>query len=507
MSQRSDDKPNVLLISTNHWPAALLGIAGHPVIRTPSLDELARCGVRYSNAFTECPVCIPARRTLHTGLTPRSHGDRMYKEKLEMPDVPTMAQCFRDAGCQAYAVGKLHVYPQRNRIGFDDVILDEEGRTLYGVTDDYEMFLGDHGHPGAQFLHGMSNNDYLMRPWHLAEELHATNWATRQMARMIKRRDPTRPSFWFCSYRHPHPPIVPLKDYLDMYRDADIDEPHVGSWARDAELPFAVQSGVARGRKFDRRTVRDIRRGFYALCTHIDHQIRVLVGTLREEGLLDDTILCFTSDHGDMLGNHGMWAKRVLFQPSVNVPMILVGRRGSPRVPENVVDDRLVGWRDIMPTLLDLCDIPIPPTVEGLSMVGEARRDHMYCEVADDDHASRMVTDGRYKLIYYPVGNVSYLFDLKNDPYEEANLAEDGDHAEIRRKLTELLIGELYGGDEAWAADGRLTGVPAKRFAPGGNRTLSAQRGDHWPPPPITNIPQIEWNPQASSPRDGVRRS
>ena len=104
-------KPNVLLISTDHWPAALLGAAGHPAIQTPTLDELCRSGVRFSNAYAECPVCIPARRTLMTGTTPRTHGDRVFKDKLTMPEIPTMAQTFREAGYQAYAVGKLHVYP------------------------------------------------------------------------------------------------------------------------------------------------------------------------------------------------------------------------------------------------------------------------------------------------------------------------------------------------------------------------------------------------------------
>lgn len=496
-------QPNVLLISTDHWPAALLGIAGHPAIHTPSLDELARCGTRFTNAFTECPVCIPARRTLHTGLTPRSHGDRMYQERLEMPAVPTMAQCFRDAGYQAYAVGKLHVYPQRSRIGFDDVILDEEGRTMYGVTDDYEMFLGKHGHPGSQFMHGMSNNDYVNRPWHLPEELHATNWATSEMTRMIKRRDPTRPGFWFTSYRHPHPPIVPLAAYLDMYRDVEIDEPRVSEWCRGEDLPYAVASAVHRGGKYNAWAVRSIRRAFYALCTHLDHQIRVLIGTLREEGLLNETVICFTSDHGDMLGNQNMWAKRLLYQPSVNVPMILVGARSSTRVREGAIDDRLVGWADVMPTLLDLAGIPVPDSVEGLSMVGSETRDLMYCEVADDDHASRMVTDGRNKLIYYPVGNRSQLFDLKADPHEMTDLATDPEHAGIRARLEERLAAELYGGDESWAEDGKLRGLPAKPFVPGGNRTLSAQRGSHWPPPPITDIPQIEWNPAGAAAASG----
>ena len=169
------DKPNILLISTDHWPAALLGVSGHPVIQTPTLDSLARSGTRFSNAYSECPVCIPARRTLMTGTTPRTHGDRVFGETLTMPQLPTMAETFRSAGYQATAVGKLHVYPQRNRIGFDDVILDEEGRTQYGVIDDYEIFLADQGYAGQQFWHGMSNNEYSWRPWHLPEHTHATN--------------------------------------------------------------------------------------------------------------------------------------------------------------------------------------------------------------------------------------------------------------------------------------------------------------------------------------------
>lgn len=494
----SERKPNVLLITTDHWPAYLLGSAGHSDILTPTLDELARCGTRFTNAFSECPVCIPARRTLHTGLTPRSHGDRMYKEKLEMPDVPTLASCFRDGGYQAYAVGKLHVYPQRNRIGFDDVTLDEEGRTMYGVTDDYEIFLSENGHPGAQFMHGMSNNDYVSRTWHLDEALHATNWATYQMARTIKRRDPTRPGMWFCSYRHPHPPIVPLREYLDLYRSREVDEPFHGEWSKDiSELPYALQAGVSRGAKYSRSEVAEIRRAFYALCTHIDHQIRILIGTLREEGLLDNTIICFSSDHGDMLGNHRMWAKRTLFNPSVKVPMILVGPRGTDRVPEGAVDDRLVGWRDVMPTLLDMCGLEVPDTVEGISMLGNEKREHVYCEVADDDHASRMVSDGKYKLIYYPVGNRSFLFNLEDDPHELRDLSASAEHASVRQKLIEILSSELYGGDEKWVVDGNLKGLPSKDFKPAGNRTLSAQRGSHWPPAPIVDIPQIEWNPTA----------
>ncbi len=163
------ERPNILLITTDHWAASYLGVAGHPAIQTPTLDTMARAGTRFTNCYSECPVCVPARRTLMTGTTTRTHGDRIFQDTLPMPNVPTMAQTFREAGYQAYGVVKLHVYPQRDRIGFDDVILDEEGRTQYGVFDDYELFLAEKGFVGQQFDHGMSNNQYQMRPWHLPE--------------------------------------------------------------------------------------------------------------------------------------------------------------------------------------------------------------------------------------------------------------------------------------------------------------------------------------------------
>ena len=137
--------PNVLLIMADQWPGRFLGSAGHPVVQTPTIDALARNGVRFPRAYSECPICIPARRTLMTGTTTRTHGDRVFGTVNRMPALPSLAQTFRDAGYQAHAVGKLHVYPPRNRIGFDDVILAEEGRPHLGSVDDYDMFLADRG--------------------------------------------------------------------------------------------------------------------------------------------------------------------------------------------------------------------------------------------------------------------------------------------------------------------------------------------------------------------------
>ncbi len=488
------EQPNILLICTDHWPASLLGVAGHPVIQTPTLDELARSGRRYTNMYSECPVCIPARRCLMTGSTPRTHGDRVFKETEPMPDLPTLAQTFRNAGYQAYAVGKMHVFPQRNRVGFDDVLLDEEGRTQYGVYDDYELFLGDEGYPGQHYSHGMSNNKYVTRPWHLPDHTHVTNWAAREMSRMIKRRDPLRPSFWYLSFSHPHPPLVPLQTYLDLYDGIDIDMPIYGDWTKDrAALPYSLRAGAYRSDKLNEFQTWMARRAFYALCTHIDHQISTVIGTLREEGLLDDTIICFTSDHGDMLGNHNLWAKRLFYENSVNVPLILLDTRDGDRVGYNETDDRLAHWRDIMPTLLHMAGIDIPDTVEGLSMVGDEKREFAYGESGEDLHSTRMIRDQRYKLIYYATGNRFQLFDMQEDPFELHDLAQQAEHADELARLKQVLKDELYGVDEEWLSDGEFVGWKDREFVPGPNRGLSSQRGEHWPAPPKTDLPQIEW--------------
>ena len=480
------DQPHILLITVDHWPATLLRCAGHPVIETPTLDRLAQVGTRFTNAYSECPVCIPARRTLMTGTTPRTHGDRVFKTDAPMPALPTLAQSLRDTGYQAYAVGKLHVYPQRDRIGFDDVILAEEGRPQLGAIDDYELWLGEQGLPGQSFAHGMSNNEYTWRTWHLEERFHVTNWATQQMARMIRRRDPTRPGFWFLSYCHPHPPLVPLAGYLDRYRDVEPAAPIIGDWSHDpTALPYALRGVEARWNTLTPREIAWVRRAFYAQCTHIDHQLRVVIGTLREEMLLENTIILFTSDHGDMLGNHGLWAKRTMYEGSNNVPLILVGPRDDARVAAGAVDPRLVGWQDIMPTLLELAGADIPATVDGRSMVGAARRATFYGEVGEDAMATRMIRDDRYKLIYYPVGNRLQLFDLEVDPSETRDLAGTAAHSDVQARLTTQLMAELYGGDLAWLRDGALVGLPDRTFAPRPDRGLSGNRGLHWPPPPL----------------------
>ncbi|WP_233810173.1 sulfatase-like hydrolase/transferase [Paraburkholderia sp. HP33-1] len=483
------EQPNVLFIAVDQWPGALLGCAGHPSVLTPTIDHLARLGTRYTRAYSESPICIPARRSMMTGLSPRGHGDRSFKPAERLPKEPLLAQCFRDAGYQATAIGKLHVFPQRARIGFDDTILAEEGRIELGTTDDYDIYLADHGHTGEQFMHGMSNNDYMFRPWHLEEAHHVTNWTAREAARAIKRRDPDRPGFWHVSFTHPHPPLAPLASYIEMYDRLPIDEPNAGIWSERLEtLPQALQ--VVRAywpAEHSAHVLRGIRQAYYALCTHIDHQIRVLIGTLRDEGILDDTLIALVSDHGDMLGEHGLWGKCVFYERAANIPFILVGTAGCKRIGRGVTDDRLVALQDIMPTLLDVAGIPIPGTLDGMSAVGAERRDFLYGECREMRSATRMMHDGRHKLIWYPAGNHIQLFDLTADPTEMVDLSSDPAYVKVRTRLEHELAKSLYGCDEAWATDGRLIGYQPDEYTPEASRTFANQRGLHYPPPPLVN--------------------
>lgn len=490
MTNAARKAPNVLFLSVDQWPATLLGCAGHPVIETPTIDRLASIGTRFTRAYSECPICIPARRTMMTGTSPRGHGDREFQPALPMPKLPTLAQSFRDNGYQAMAIGKLHVYPPRDRIGFDDVMLAEEGRGHLGGPDDYEIFLADRGFAGQQFMHGMSNNEYSWRTWHLPEDTHVTNWITATAARTIKRRDPTRPALWHVSYTHPHPPIVPLASYVERYRNREIPLPPLGEWARSQDLPPVLRAVGANWDKLKPAEHADMLRAFYALCTHIDHQIRVLIGTLREESLLDDTIILLTSDHGDMLGTHGLYAKRVMYEGSCAIPLIVVDTAGSPR-NQGRTDDRVVGLQDLMPTLLEMCGLEVPKSCEGLPMFGSRRREAIYCESRIGDKAMRMVCDGSHKLIWYPAGNVFQLFDLVADPQECTDLASRTDSRAVLDRLKALLAKQLYGSDAEFVRDGKLVGIPAREIETRPNRDLSGQRGLHFPQIPPTDPTKV----------------
>ncbi|MHC4873272.1 MAG: sulfatase-like hydrolase/transferase [Planctomycetota bacterium] len=476
-----NQKPNVLFICVDQWGGNLTRPVGHKFIKTPTIAQLAQNGVTFNKAYASTPTCIPARRAIMTGLTAKSHGDRTFDEHQEMPDVPTLADCFKGAGYQTFAVGKLHVYPQRDRIGFDEVILNEEGRHHLGHgADDWELFMAEKGYAGQEFASGMCTNDYMHYPWSFPDYCHQTNWTAREMCKAIRRRDPRKPALWYMSFNCPHPPVDPLQAYLDQYRDEEIEDPAIGEWAEDFEnLPYALKLNYDRFamKTAGKEEIRMARKAFFAQITHVDHQIRVVIGYLREEKLLDNTIIVFTSDHGDMLGNHNLWAKTVLYEESNRIPLFIVPAEGTSHFKNDTIDERLVEHRDIMPTLLDMAGIDIPKHVEGMSLIKDESRDYLYGEHNEDEKANRMIRDKDYKLIYYPTGNKVQLFNITEDPQERYDLSEKPNHKEKREELEKLLIENMYGSDMEWVKDGKLTGLPDIEYQTQINRGLTGQRG------------------------------
>jgi arylsulfatase A-like enzyme len=302
------------------------------------------------------------------------------------------------------------------------------------------------------------------------------------MCKTIRRRDPRKPGFWYLSFSAPHPPLTPLPAYVDMYRNVPVDGPAAGNWSEEFDRwPFHLKTlsnpaslAMMRARQHEWDLSR---RAFYATLTHIDHQIRVVIGYLREAGLLDNTIIVFTSDHGHMVGEHGLWCMTPFYEMSAKIPLIVVPAKGDGRLHSGVVDARLAEFGDIMPTLLDLAGLEIPAYIDRQSLVGDQQRDYLYGEHGEGRSAMRMIRAGQFKLIYYPVGNRFQLFDIDRDPRECDDLADRSEHAETLARLKKLLVDNLYGDDLEWIENGELIGLPDESYVPVADRNLRNQRG------------------------------
>jgi len=274
---------------------------------------------------------------------------------------------------------------------------------------------------------------------------------------------------------------VPLASYLERYRGRQIDEPLMGDWANAADVPYTVRMARLLRDRLTAEQIADVRRAFYAQCTHIDHQIRLLIGTLNDEEILDNTIILFCADHGDMLGDHGLFAKRLMYEGSAHIPLILLDTEQGKRVAVGHVDMRLAGLQDVMPTLLELCGIPVPATCEGLSLVGNKARSTLYAEWGVGSTSTRMIHNGRYKMIWYPAGNRFQLFDLEADPHELSDISGQEAHVKLLGRLRSVLARNFYGTDTKHFRDNKIYGLadPKRKFR--ASRDLSRQRGLAFP--------------------------
>ena len=471
------ERPNVVLIMVDQWRGDCLSVDGHLVVHTPYLDQLALEGVRFRHAYSATPTCIPARAALFTGLTQRSHGRVGYRDGVPWDYEVTLAGEFTRHGYQTQAVGKMHVYPERSQMGFQNVILHDGFLHFarrrdrdFDSIDDYLPWLRLHlGHDADYFDHGVNCNSYVARPWDKPEHLHPTNYVVTQSIEFLRRRDPRKPFFLFVSFHRPHPPYDPPAWAFEQYLGQPMPDVPVGDWVdvfaghADPYRPDCVVGEI------DPKVLRRARAGYYGHVTHIDHQVNRFLEVLHEFGLGQNTYVCFTSDHGELLGDHHLFRKSLPYEGSARIPLILKGPPGSG-VRRGEVCDQVVELRDVMPTLLDCAGLPIPESVEGHSFLPMARgetcdwRSHLHGEHTILGQSTQWLTDGHEKYVWFSGTGHEQLFDLGEDPQETRDLARRASSEDRVGRWRQLLVEELAGREEGFSDGRRL--VPGQPVHP-----------------------------------------
>lgn len=465
-------RPNVLLITVDQMRGDCLGINGHPVVETPNLDNLAHKGVRFTNAYSATPSCIPARAALLTGLTQRTHGRVGYEDGVPWNYDHYLAGEFAAAGYHTQCIGKMHVYPTRSLCGFHNVELHDgylhEVRRhsvseLEGFTacDDYLPWLRQRLGPEADMIDlGLGCNSWVARPWMYPEHLHPTNWTVDRSIDFLRRRDPTKPFFMMTSFVRPHSPLDPPKAYYDQYINQEFPDVPMGDWVDAADTPENHWLTDCYDGKLDPRALHRARAAYYGLITHIDHQIGRLLEALFEYEVAQNTIILFTSDHGDLMGDHNMFRKNYPYQGAMNVPFILYDPNDLLHLQKGADRRDLVELRDVMPTLLECAGVPIPDSVEGKSVLPLARgeevewRDYIHGEHSRREHSYQTIVTQQYKYIWFSDDGREQFFDLESDPTELYNLIEEKSLQEEIDRCRKLLIQELTGREEGYT-DGK----------------------------------------------------
>jgi arylsulfatase A-like enzyme len=414
------DSPNVLVVLTDQWRAEALGCMGDDQVQTPNLDQFASEGLVFENTYTPSPVCSPARGSLFTGQYPHEH--RVISNtyfKLPLPDDRTaVAECFRDAGYETGYVGKWHL----------DGTIDGPGYVPPERRQGFEHWKGfNRGHPHLKGFPDVAPDGSVEWKGDLGPDAEAD--LTLEFLDEVG----ADPFFHVLSWGPPHSPYEAPDEYSDLY-DAD-----------DLSLRPNVPEE-------DAEEVRETLVEYYGMCTWLDDQFGRLLDGLEERGLDEDTIVVFTSDHGDMMGGRGRYGKGVPFEESIHVPLLM---RYPGEIEGGRRSESVVNLIDLMPTLLGLCDLPVPETVQGEDRSAHARgeapasSDATYLEgnIPFDD-AWRAVRTDEHMLAVDRNLNTTHLYDTAADPYQQENLAGEDDAADLEDDLRWRLFELAYEYDD-----------------------------------------------------------
>jgi len=461
-------KYNVLLLMTDQHRCDTIGCYGNDTIDTPNMDYLASMGTVFDCAYTPSPSCVPARACLMSGLNQWNTGILgMGKGQNVMgTNFPqTLPGELSSNGYHTQGIGKMHFFPQRALNGFHNTILDESGRQHNpGFVSDYQKWFNEHSDNLEHDIseHGVSWNSWIARPDPMPEYLHQTNWTAAKSVEFLKEKDPSKPFFMMTSFSRPHSPYSSPEYYFNKYMNKALPEPFEGDWAGIHDVPIDAKDVDAWHGRIKPSQIKEARAGYYGSVEHIDHQMGRVLNYLKKNKLLDDTLIIFTSDHGDMLGDHHMWRKTYAYEGSARIPMILV-------LPKDMRDsvvprsNAAVTLYDIMPTVLDVLGIDATCKTDGISMrsflYGDdsgAREfihgEHCWCYSSIQE--CQYLTDGKTKYIYLPGLDEEQLFDLDNDPGELHNAAVDPAYSDILAKWRKEIVTILDARGEGYT-DGK----------------------------------------------------
>ena len=359
----TDQRPNFVIFMTDQQRGDCLSAEGHPVLLTPNMDDIGNRGVRFSRAYSTCPVCVPARRSFISGQFPQTHG-ALNNIHSDWDPPATLAATLRDAGYQTAWIGRgMHLHPPCKRYGFEEMVVKDHRIQ----PDDYDRWFQRFGPVDGEGYYGsgVRHNDWTARPYHMPDQFHATNWTVSRAIEWLDRRDTTRPFFLVVSFIAPHPPLVPPAFYMERYLRTGVPDPVIGEWAAPPELehPGPSPSQI----RLEGEALLSARAAYYGLINHVDDQMHRIVAETAEgvdTRTNGNVVVGHFADHGEMLGDHHFWRKSVPYEGAARIPMLLRVPKRYGVAPGAVVDAP-VCIEDLMPTFLDLADVPVPASVEG----------------------------------------------------------------------------------------------------------------------------------------------
>ncbi|HZU74307.1 MAG TPA: sulfatase-like hydrolase/transferase [Acidimicrobiales bacterium] len=474
-------RPNILVLMPDQHRADLLGCAGDPVIRTPNIDRLAAEGIRYDNVYCQGPLCMPARASFLTERYVRDHG--VYENRWDVPEgMPTFLHSLRGSGYHTACIGKMHLWVHgRHRrgdarpdsrdladkmigYGFDEPIETVGKLASVAIGSEYADHLATRGlldtYRGwvAQRMYGrgVQTDQETLPNWAtdsipLPLEDYIDYWHGDRVVRWIEEYDRDQPWFLWVGFPGPHDPWDAPAEYVDLYREAAMpmpgsvrrpDIPEEGPFNRF--LSYWVWTHSDSATLTDER-IQEVRRYYYANVSLIDDAVGRIRAALERTGQADDTWIIYTSDHGEMMGEHRMLMKMVFYEPSVKVPLIIRPPGGT--APQ-VVDD-LVEHFDVPATARAIAGAGGDDSFEGRALVGAdgqavvPGRSAVYSE----NYGVGMVKTDRHKLVFHEDSlEPGQLFDLVDDPHEDNNLIGDPAAKSLLDELHEGLVRPFLAG-------------------------------------------------------------